>query len=141
MPVRRILSSLAFVAALGAVAAVATGCKAGAGDPCKEPNDCSGNLMCCRATPSPTARGVCRASCEDMMEQDGGPRDAGGSDGGEDAGGDDGGADDAGPDAATDAGTDAGPEDAGTDASSDGGPDAGTDAGTDAGPADAGPDA
>lgn len=137
MPARRILSLLAFAAVLGAAIA---GCKAGRGDPCKEPNDCSGNLMCCKATPSATARGVCQPTCEDMMD-DAGPMDSGSEDAGMDAGEQDAGDEDAGPqDAGTDgsadedAGTDAGPEDAGTDGSAE-------DAGTDAGPVDAGPDA
>lgn len=44
-----------------------TGCKAGRGDTCKEANDCSGSLACCKVSFSPTARGTCedRVMCPD----------------------------------------------------------------------------
>lgn len=110
------------------------GCKAGEGDSCKEEDDCSGMLMCCKASLSATARGTCRDSCEEPV--DSGPMpdvpmtDSMVDDAGDDAGEEDAGDVDAGEDAGeADAGDDAGDTDAGPD-------DAGEDAATDA-PADA----
>jgi hypothetical protein len=91
------------------VVACLAGCKAGVGQPCREENDCSGSLICCKPTASASERGTCERSCERI---DAGPGDAGMGD-------------DSGTDAAVDAGDDAG----------DGGEDAGMD---DAGPGDAG---
>lgn len=128
---------LRLAASFGLFALLALGaCKAGSGDACKEENDCSGSLLCCKAgSASSTARGVCLPMCE---SPDSGVRvDSGTGDSGTDAGTDSSTEElDAGEDASTedagsdeDAGTeDAGAEDAGTDA---GDEDAGVDAGMD----------
>ncbi|MBO6934036.1 MAG: hypothetical protein JJ863_03650 [Deltaproteobacteria bacterium] len=88
------------------------GCKQGRGDTCFEDNDCSGALVCCKATATATVRGVCLQEGEmcsdpppeeiDMGERD--PVDFGISDLGTE---DDLGTADLGPE-------DGGPEDAGT---------------------------
>lgn len=123
---------LRLAASFGLFALLTLGaCKAGSGDACKEENDCSGSLVCCKAgSASSTARGVCLPMCESPdagMGVDSGTVDSG-TDAGSDAGTEE---LDAGEDASTeDAGSDAGAEDAGTDA---GDEDAGTDAGVDAG--------
>lgn len=126
MALRRTLlacSALALVLGLA-------GCAAEKGDPCKEDNDCSGGLMCCKSTFSASARGTCLPSCE-MGDQDAGPVDSGPGD----AGPEDAGPTDAAADAPADAATDAA-ADAGSDAAAD----AAADAGADAGPEDAGAD-
>lgn len=148
-------SVLAFVFTLSAGL---VGCKGADGDTCKEDNDCSSGLMCCRA--GSFERGTCGVTCDvvrdsgpaldsgpmsdagpmmsDVPEEDSGAVDAAMSDTNEDM---DSGPADVGVDATTDSGpeADAGPMDAGTDA----GPvDAGTDAASgDAGSTDSGPDA
>lgn len=121
------------------------GCKGADGDTCKENNDCSGTLVCCRV--GANERGSCGLTCDTAT--DSGPLDSGPTvDSGPiesdaaimsdaeamtDAGAD------AGPDAAE---TDSGPADVGVDANAeDAGTDAGSDADTDAGATDAGPDA
>lgn len=110
---------------------VSVGCKAGEGDSCKEEDDCSGSLLCCKASLSATARGTCRTSCDEPV--DSGPR--------PDVPTIDAMMDDAGEDAAEDAGEDADIDDAGEDAADDAGTDdAGEDAGEDAGTEDAGPE-
>jgi hypothetical protein len=123
---------LRLAASFGLFALLAlSACKAGSGDACKEENDCSGSLLCCKAgSASSTARGVCLPMCESPDSGTG--VDSGTVDSGTDSGTDAGTEElDAGEDASTeDAGSDAGAEDAGTDA---GDEDAGTDAGTDAG--------
>ena len=123
---------LRLAASFGLFALLALGaCKAGSGDACKEENDCSGNLLCCKAgSASSTARGVCLPMCESPDSGVGVDSGTGGTDAGTDSGTEE---LDAGEAASTeDAGTDedAGTEDAGTDA---GDEDAGTDAGVDAG--------
>jgi hypothetical protein len=127
------IAPLRLVASFGLFALLALGaCKADSGDACKEENDCSGNLVCCKAgSASSTARGVCLPSCEvpDSGVVDSGASDSGTTDAGVDSGTEE---QDAGEDASTeDAGAeDAGAEDAGVDAGEE---DAGVDAGEDAG--------
>jgi hypothetical protein len=132
---------LRLAASFGLFALLALGaCKAGSGDACKEENDCSGSLVCCKAgSASSTARGVCLPMCESPDSGVGVDSGMGGTDAGTDSGteeldaGEDASTEDAGSDDAgsEDAGSeDAGSEDAGTDA---GDEDAGTDAGVDAG--------
>lgn len=41
-------------------AATQVGCKQDQGDPCKEDNDCSGGMICCKSSMTAEARGVCR---------------------------------------------------------------------------------
>lgn len=100
---------------LGAL--VAAGCSSGgAGDPCKEPQDCNSGLMCCGN--GDLNRGTCSASCG--APDAGQPSEDAGLDAGRDAGAD------AGADAAADAAMDGA---ASSDAATDGGADAAGDAG------------
>ncbi|MFT5356338.1 MAG: hypothetical protein ACI9KE_003561 [Polyangiales bacterium] len=139
-------SSFSFLALVFTFFASLAGCKGADGDTCKENDDCSGTLMCCRAVVS-EPRGSCGVTCD--MARDSGPSiDSGPAP-------DSGPVSDSGPmmsDVPVDA-TDGGPQDAAVDANDAGSTDAGEDAATDAasdgstdafpdsGVTDAGPDA
>ncbi|NOY91038.1 MAG: hypothetical protein GXP55_07470 [Deltaproteobacteria bacterium] len=114
-------------------------CDGGAGATCVEHDDCAGSLLCCKPSPSPTARGTCQdvPMCGVVTPVDAGTPDTGAADtGAADTGTTDTGTTDSGPgDSGT---TDSGPGDSGT---TDSGPgDSGTtDSGiTDSGPGDSG---
>lgn len=53
------------------------GCKQEAGDTCREDNDCSGALVCCKPTAGATQRGTCRPEGEECSDVDPDPIDFG----------------------------------------------------------------
>lgn len=124
----RALRFFVLVTALAALSTVA-GCKAGRGDTCKEANDCSGSLACCKPSFAVTARGTCedRAMCPSGVigsaPVDSSVPDSSVPDGAPDGGAPDGSLPDATPDATPDGGA----------------PDAAVDATPDADPSDADP--
>ncbi len=79
-------------------------CDGGAGATCIEHDDCAGSLLCCKPSPSPTARGTCQdvpmcgvVTPVDAGTTDTGPRDSGPGDSGmDDSGPGDSGAGDSG---------------------------------------------
>ena len=87
------LSSLRLVAALALTLALAPGCLSDKGERCYLDSDCSGNLVCCKASSLVTEDGSCQPEGTVCTVPDAGPMDAGA---------------DAGTDAGTDAGADSG---------------------------------
>lgn len=70
--ISRLLLALALAGLLG--------CKQEEGDTCWEDNDCSGALVCCKASGSATDRGVCLPALETCVDPEPEPRDLGQAD-------------------------------------------------------------